>query len=288
MNARLHAELVAVLCDIVPEECQLWLATHSIGMMRKASDMARDNPGTVAFIDFGGRNFDDPQILTPIQPNRAFWQRAYEVALDDLSTLVAPERVVICEGGTTATGARGSANFDSDCYNTIFEEEFPETRFIPGGDSVSVERDRLALMQSIQALVTGASVVRLIDRDDHSELDVAEKQRNGVHVLSRRAIENFLFADEVLGALCASEGKPEVTVDLKDAKQSAINESVGRGNPRDDLKSAAGGIYNAAKQLLQLTGKGNDWRGFARSTLAPLIRPGMTIYEELKRDIFGI
>ena len=36
MSARLQAELLSVLYDLIPENCQLMLATHSIGMMRRA------------------------------------------------------------------------------------------------------------------------------------------------------------------------------------------------------------------------------------------------------------
>ena len=36
MNARLQAELLSVFYELVPENCQLMLATHSIGMMRRA------------------------------------------------------------------------------------------------------------------------------------------------------------------------------------------------------------------------------------------------------------
>ena len=36
-----------------------------------------------------------------------------------------------------------------------------------------------------------------------------------------------------------------------------------------------------------LTQYGNDAKEFARETLAPLIKPGMTVYEELKGAIFG-
>lgn len=71
------------------------------------------------------------------------------------------------------------------------------------------------------------------------------------------------------------------------AKQKAICESVARGNPKDDIKSAAGQIYNQTKHILSLTRAGNDKDAFARNTLAPLLRPGMKVYEELKSDIFG-
>jgi predicted ATPase len=287
MNARLHGELLSVLFDLLPEKCQLWLASHSIGMMRRARDLEAAKPGTVAFLDFEERDFDKPQTLTPVRPNRAFWQRAYAIALDDLASLVAPSRVVVCEGTPTAASANRNAQLDSECYNRIFEAEFPETRFLPGGNRSDVESDRLALIQSIQALVSGTEVIRLIDRDDHSPEDIAERLAQGVRVLSRRTVESYLFDDEVLEALCASLDKTEKLSALLAQRRAAIQRSVERGNPVDDIASASGEIYIAAKRLLQITGGGNDARKFMRFTLSPLIKPGMRVYEQLKTDIFG-
>ena len=90
MNARLQADLLSVLYDLLPGECQLLLATHSIGIMRRARDIAAADPETVVFLDFGERNFDRPQTIEPTNPDRTFWKKAHRVALDDLSSLVAP------------------------------------------------------------------------------------------------------------------------------------------------------------------------------------------------------
>ena len=38
---------------------------------------------------------------------------------------------------------------------------------------------------------------------------------------------------------------------------------------------------------INLKQSGNDTEEFMRDTLAPLISPGMVVYDELKRDIFG-
>ena len=76
------------------------LATHSIGMMRRARDIEANNPGTVVFLDFGfradgtQRDFDQQEVIQPSQPNRTFWKKTYDVALDDLAALVSPSRVV--------------------------------------------------------------------------------------------------------------------------------------------------------------------------------------------------
>ena len=98
MNTRLQSALLEELYNLVPHEAQLWVATHSIGMMRKARELDTNQPGTVAFLDFGGRDFDRSAIITPSRPTRAFWENVLNVALDDLATLVVePQQVVHCQ-----------------------------------------------------------------------------------------------------------------------------------------------------------------------------------------------
>ena len=58
------------------------------------------------------------------------------------------------------------------------------------------------------------------------------------------------------------------------------------GQP-DNLKTLSGMVCNACKDVLGLTQRGNSAEAFMRDTLAPLIKPGMAVYEELKHDIFG-
>jgi energy-coupling factor transporter ATP-binding protein EcfA2 len=283
MNTRMQSALLQELFDLVPTNSQLWLATHSAGMMRRARDIEKRLPGSVAFLDFGDVDFDVPQILTPAVPTRAFWERVLNVAFDDLSSLVAPEHVVICEGAATGK----NANFDASCYNRIFELEFPDVRFVSGGNATDVQSDRLAVAACIAAIAHGCTVDRLIDRDSHSPSDIAQLRAQGFRILSRRNLESYLYEDEVLMALCTRAGKSAEIANLLADKKAALAGSTARFNAPDDLKSAAGEIYNAAKQRLVLTNPGNDARAFARNMLAPLIEPGMKVYEELRNDIFG-
>ena len=71
----------------------------------------------------------------------------YEVALDDLSSLVAPHRVIICEG---SKGKHVNA-FDARCYNQLFASEFSETLFISqGGSGEVIQSEHLvAILKSI-------------------------------------------------------------------------------------------------------------------------------------------
>lgn len=286
MNTRLQGALLEELLGLVPDNCQLWLATHSIGMMRRARDIAAEHPGKVIFLDFGDKDFDKPIVLEPEVPSRAFWQRVLHVALDDLSALVSPARIVICEGAPLGANKGPNVALDADCYDRIFEQEYPDLKFISAGNSTQVESDRLALMEAMKALVSGAEIIRLIDRDDHSAVDISELQRRGVRVLSLRNIECYLYDDEVLTALCKSVGKEDLAATLLADKQKAIEKISLQGKPIDDIKSASGLIYNAAKKVLSLTSVGNNAKLFMRSTLAPLVTPDMAIYKRLKADIF--
>ena len=94
-----------------------------------------------------------------------------------------------------------------------------------------------------------------------------------------------MFDDEVLRALAVSVGKEDKADELLAKKQDIRDARP--GDRADDLKPASGELYVACKDILKLTWCGNDAKAFMRYTLAPLMKPGMVVYEELKRDIFG-
>ncbi|WNV10480.1 AAA family ATPase [Tardiphaga sp. 709] len=287
MNTRLQGALLGELVGLLPGNSQLWIASHSIGMMRKAREMYDADPASVAFIDFGGHDFDQVITLSPSKPTRAFWEGVMHVALDDLAALVAPKQVVICEGNPAGAVPGKNTEHDARIYEAIFRDEMPDTTFISAGNSKEVQNDFIGLATVLPKLASGMKIIRLIDLDDHTETDVADFKKKAIHVLSRRHLEVYLYDDEVLTALCASVGKPEKAAGLIAAKAAAINDVMKAGYPADDIKKAAGAIYNAAKQMLSLTQAGNDAPAFARSTLSKLIKPDMTVYSELHKDVFG-
>lgn len=287
LNPRVHGALLGELLGLTPEPCQLWVATHAVGMLRRARDIEARAPGSVAFLDFESREFDSPVEMRPVRPTRAFWENALRVALDDLADLVAPREVVVCEGNPSGPVAGKNAEHDARCYTAIFGDEMPDAAFVAGGNSHDVAADRFGFAAKLPAIVRGTRVRRLIDRDDHAPADVADFARAGVDVLGRRNIEAYLYDDEVLRALCERHGRPDQTGALLAAKGEALRKSVqDRGKPHDDLKPAAPEIYAAAKRLLALAGVGNDNRAFERNVLAGLIAPTMAVYDELKLSVF--
>ena len=106
----------------------------------------------MTFLDFGERDFDKSQTIEPTVLDRAFWKRAYAVALDDLAALVAPSRVVICEGQLRTGSLVKNHSHDARCYERIFEGEFPETRFVSVGNAQEVSGDRRGLAEALRLL----------------------------------------------------------------------------------------------------------------------------------------
>ena len=209
IHTSLHANLLSVLNELVPENCQLVLATHSIGMMRQARDIENEKPGSVVFLDFGGCDFDVPQTIEPTTPDRKFWKNTYDVALGDLSGLIAPDQVIICEGEPLTNSAVRNHSFDARCYERIFGNEFPETEFISMGGDRQVIGDKQDLAKTLRKIIDAIKVVQLVDRDDRTDEGVRDLNLQGVRVLSRRNLESYLFDDEVLTSLAMSNGKED-------------------------------------------------------------------------------
>lgn len=285
LNTRVQAQFMDELLGLLPTGNQLLLATHSIGFMRRAWELYKDKPGEVVFLDFQGHNFDDEVILAPIKPSREFWQRTLEVALGDLAKLLAPERVVLCEGRPQRGKSDKRGEFDAKCYRTIFAEEYPTTDWLSVGNSHEVGTDKVELGKSIQTIVSGTAVIRLVDQDLKSKEEIADLQGAGVRVLQRRHIESYLLDEEVLDALCDQHDKSHLKQQVRKAYADAIAASISRGNDPDDVKSASGEAYVSIRKLLDL--RGSNFEGFAVSNLAPLIKPGMAVYQELRDSIFG-
>lgn len=288
MNTRLQAALLEEMFRLIPDSCQLWLATHSIGMMRKAQDLKRDlGDDKVVFLDFEALDFDTPTVMTPAKTDRRFWSRVFQVALGDLADLLGPRQVVLCEGKPSAESRRGKAESDADVYRVIFETEYPDTTFISVGNAADVGSDRLRAGDTVQAIASGIKVLRLVDRDDRNLTEIEEASKAGIRVLSLRQLESYLLEDEILAKLCAKLNRPDKTASVLEAKRAALLRSAARSNAADDIKSAAGEIYSKLREILDLRQSGSTVRAFLRDAMAPLVTPDTAAYRKLKLDIFG-
>jgi hypothetical protein len=298
LHTRVQGKLLKEMVAVLPQKSQLWITTHSLGVMRAALELEKEQPGSVSIIDFDGIDPDVPREIEPSNIGRATWDKLLSIALDDLSVMVAPNHVVVCEG--SSIGSRRK-DFDAEIYNKIFRQSTNSVIFVSGGGSEQVKATGVSVGNTIAAILPGSKVYSLTDRDDRSDDEVQRLRQEGQLILDQRNMESYLFSDEVIEALVKTSNRIEnetttTTESFSTAlealidqalkmKKQAIEESISRGNPADDLKSASGPIFNSLKRLLQLTRCGNNKDEFMRDTLAPLITPTMSCYQDLKTCI---
>ncbi|MXV73210.1 AAA family ATPase, partial [Candidatus Poribacteria bacterium] len=275
IHTKLQGPLLGELYKLIPDNSQLWIATHSIGMVRKAQDLWQKSKDAVVFLDFGKDDFDKPVKLKPTHPDSDFWGRVYEVALGDLAELVLTERTAFCEG-------RG---VDSECYQNIFKSRYPNLRFVPLEDKGNVIKTVKASNLALGKIAKSAMVIGIIDLDGETSEGVKRRREEGIRTLSRRTIESFLLDDEVLAKVCEDFSQPDKVNDLLTAKQGALSKH--NLKPDDNLKAIVQTVHGAAQKALKSVRLGDSKESFMMDILAPRIQPGMAVYEQLHEDIFG-
>lgn len=288
MHTKLQGKVLQELYSLVPGQSQLWISTHSIGMLQEAEKIEREHPGTVVFLDFGGRDFDTDQVIRPARIGKAVMDKFYELAFGDFAKLMLPREIVFCEGDPNG-GKR--KDFDKTIYSIIFADTHPEAFFISAGSCNDIEK--IGEVQGeiqgeiIGMLLKNSQVIKIVDRDDRSLQEISELSKKGIKVLKKRNLESYLLDDEVIKRLCEKVGKPEEYEECVREKREALAKSISRRNRPDDYKSARGEIYTALKKRLALTQCGNNPDTFIRDTLSFLIEPDMEVYRNLEAEIFG-
>jgi len=239
LNPTVQASVLTELLGLLPASSQLWIATHSVGMIRQAFDIAAKHLTRVAFLDFGQVNGPAPHVvLKPAKPSRQLLQDALAVALDDLAGLLAPPVLVVCEG----TNSGRLTAWDARIYRQIFRHLHQSVDFVSGGGKSDLET-----AAAIAAVIApGTRLLKLRDRDD-----LPEKHRSrlladdpSLRVLKRHSIESYLVDDEVLEALVAARGGRTDTLDkLKAARDEALR-------PTGGAKGALGSVFDISQQVL--------------------------------------
>ena len=168
LDVHLHTQLqYALLKEIVenwiPENSQLWTASHSLGFIDYAS-----TSDDSAIVDFDEFDFDQRLVLRPSPKS----EHVFDIAVPRDSALkVFPNRkLVLCEGK------------NAPLYNAI---DFPDFLFV-------VARDKNAITIQARAL---RDFFGLIDRDFLGTEEIHEICRNhpNLFVLGYYSIENYLY-----------------------------------------------------------------------------------------------
>ena len=274
LNPTVQASVLTELMRLLPGGSQLWIATHSVGMIRRAFQISAEKPDRVAFLDFGQVEGPAPDVrLDPSQPSRRLLRKAMDVALGDLAELLAPEILVICEGSQVSDKKRA---WDERIYRQIFRDLYQQVEFRSSGG-----KGELKQAAAIAAVIApGTRVLKLRDRDtlslDHRDRLLAADPN--LRVLKRHSLESYLLDDEVLEALVSARGSSvdDALGQLKAARDGALL-------PDGSAKGALDEVFDAAKHVLSSTEAiGENAAQFSADVLALLIVPGMKVMEELQ------
>lgn len=272
LNTAIQRKLLVAIERLIPDNCQLWIATHSIGFLRALQTELADN---CAVLDFSEKNyFIGTQTIQPIAPTRANWQRIFETALDDIVGLIAPERIIYCEGRLDTTSTGEEQGLDAKVYNETFGREFPNTLFISSGGTNEVKSNGSLAIKVLSKAFMDVELLLLCDRD--AELDAGRtawiEQAHHHRMLKRRELENYLFDYDVLAAYCTANGRALVRADYDAIVTDVSTQDLKAGQTTVDLKRLCGEqkVTNAAFKL----------------ALSPLLH-GTTARSELKDAVFG-
>ena len=265
MGLSAQSKLLEVLYELIPEKSQLWLGTHSIGILRASKKILEANPGTVVFLDFSGHNFDTEVNIPPITtPDRNFWESLHDSVLEDLSGLLAPEKIIACE-------SEPEISFDADCYNKIFAKSYPEALFVSAGNHSVLDK----IVSILQNVIQKAEIFAVRDRDELLDEERDKFIAEGKRVLTRRTIEDYLIDDEVLEKFAAEKS-------LNDDQLQELK-NINRNN--DTAKARSGDIFQKIRGYRLTVGETRE--GFLSGIMAPLLSEEMSTYQELEKDIFG-
>lgn len=245
IHTKLQGQLLEELYNLISPKSQLWIATHSVGMVHKAQELWRKEPDSVVFLDFGPHDFDESVTLTPVTPDPDFWAQTYEVALGDLADLVVTGRTVFCEG----------EEFDEECYKNIFKDTYPEVCFVSLGARGNVEKSVTAANLAIEKIAKSTKVIGIVDRDKATPGEIKRNAKKGIRTLSRTTIESYLLDDKVLTKLCEDYGASDKVNDLLTAKQDALKKQKLKSS--DNLKSIVQQIHGDAQKILKSANLGN-------------------------------
>lgn len=213
--------------------------------------------------------------------------RDYQIDNFHITTSISKQTdkyIIFCEGNS---GGIKNSNFDEKCYTKIFSLEFPNAVFCSVGSCKDIEAEDKLLFETIKKVNPYHIIIKVIDRDDRSVEEIEELKIQNITVLSLRELESYLLEDEIIERLCMVCDKLEKYGEIIAIKEEALRQSIARGNPTDDLKSASGLFFTETKKALGLTKCGNDTVSFLRDTMAPLITQETNTYKLLRRDIFG-
>lgn len=278
INTAIQRKLILEINKMVPKNCQIWIATHSIGFLRALQKELND---ISQIIEFKEENMwaSESYVLGPMIKSRNNWINLFSTALDDLTGLVSPKTIVYCEGRAEPRPDGTERGLDAEVYNTIFGEKYPDVLFVSSGGNNELEQRSSIAISILSKVFSDVEILVLKDRDmdsrklatEEDRQDYLDNNENHCRVLKRFEIENYLFDKEVLREYCSQNNKnfDEEGYDsfVNDIMNQQVKDNVGR-----------------IKKLCDITVSISPDK--FKKNLAKYINPSMNVFNELEDVIF--
>lgn len=288
-NTRVQRALMDEIYRYIPNESQIWLSTHSLGMLSAARALHLEDPESVCFLSLYDADQDQSVDLEPIRPGPDFWKRAFAETLDEFSELIAPREVILCEGTSDLKQSIAPrSGFDSECLNRIFGNSYPESLFVSLGSNTVLTSSDNSVDRFVGLISKGTLVRRLIDRDDMTDQEIHDARQSGIAVLSKRELENYIFDDEIISKLIRETGGDEsdVSTALQAVARCLAEVRSKDGARPDEVKAARQQIHHELKRIVKSSQLGKSADALCRDILAPLMTPDTQVYRELEACIW--
>lgn len=278
LNTSIQRSLLMEINKMIPDNCQIWIATHSIGFLRALQEELQDDSQIIEF-DSHNKWASDTYVLTPAILSRSMWQKIFATALDDLAKLVCPKTIIYCEGRADPRPDGTERGLDATIYNQIFASKYPDVLFVSSGGNTELDQRSDIALVVLSKIFPEITIFVLKDRDMASGKVVTEEQRqeylrnnpDNHRVLIRYEIENYLYDKEILKRYC---NKNNNSFD-EGSYSSFVTDIVNQ-----NLKDSTGRIKN----ICGITTSVNQER--FKINLAEFITQDTEIYKELEKVIF--
>jgi predicted ATP-dependent endonuclease of OLD family len=278
LNTAIQRKLLFEIEKLIPDNCQLWVATHSIGFLRALQEELKDQS---QILDFSEKDyFNGSHVICPIVATRKNWLRIFNTALEDLTNLISPKRIIYCEG-KDKPGLGGRENgLDAIVYNKIFSEKYNDTVFVSSGGNTELDQRSEIAFRILNKVFNEIEILVLKDRDIASGKIVDENDRQQYllnnpethRILKRLEIENYLFDKEILKKYCYENDSQfdETNYDI------FVNDIVNQ-----NVKDETNRIKNYCCIVTSLNPE------IFKQNLADLITPDTMVFQELEVYIFN-
>jgi hypothetical protein len=278
LSTAIQRSLLIEINKMIPHNCQIWLATHSIGFLRALQEELKNDSQIVEF-KANNRWASESYTLKPAITSRSMWQDIFSTALEDLATLICPKAIVYCEGRADPRADGSEQGLDAKVFNTIFAHNYPDIQFVSSGGNTELDQRSDIAIAILSKVFPNISIWVLKDRDMASGKNTNEDTRqlylennpDNHRILKRFELENYLYDKEVLMAFCKEKGLEFNGEKYDNTVTDIVNQEL-----KDDT--------NFIKSCCNITTSINSKK--FKLNLAKIITDSMNVYKELEDEIF--